>query len=75
MGWRYLHKRVKHPMNDWAKPMLSLEDHAKAAAAIMTLYGANPKIPADEALRIEAHLDAIVGCCNEMDEWVAAHTE
>lgn len=62
-------------LNDWAKPMLSLEDHARAIGAILSGYGANPVIAPDKALEVEAHLDAIVGCCNQVDAWVANHTE
>ena len=55
--------------------MLSLEDHARAIGAILSGYGANPVIAPDKALEVEAHLDAIVGCCNQVDAWVANHTE
>ena len=61
-------------MKDWAKPMLTLEDHAKSIGAILSLCGASPEIAPDKALEVEAHLDAIVGCCNEIDAWVADHT-
>lgn len=61
-------------MNDWAYFMLTLDDHRKRIDAILTGFDANPVIAPETALEIDAHLDAIVGCCNQVDAWVANHT-
>lgn len=58
-------------MNDWSSFALTLDDHRRAYEAILTNYP--PAQPIDEktARQIEAHLDAIVGCCNQVDAWLA----
>lgn len=62
-------------MNDWASFMLLLEDHRKAVDLTLTNYPPAQPIDAATALKIEGHLDAMVGCLNQIDAWVANHCE
>jgi len=61
-------------MNDWAKPLLELCDHAKVLETALSLYGPNSKISPQAALELEGRIDAIVGCCNDIDHWIAEHS-
>lgn len=60
-------------MNDWASFMLTLDDHRKSVDRLLTNYPPAQSIDAQTALEIDAHLDAIVTCCNQVDAWVANH--
>lgn len=62
-------------MNDWSSFMLTLDGHRKAVDEILTNYPPAKAIDEETALKIDAHLDAIVVCCNQVDAWVANHTE
>ena len=61
-------------MNDWSSFMSALDTHRKAIDGILTNYPAMKPIDEATQLQIDAHLDAIVGCCNQVDAWVANHT-
>jgi hypothetical protein len=61
-------------MKDWAKPLLDLADHAKTLENALALYGSKPKISPQAALELEARLDRIVACANDIDDWIARHT-
>ena len=62
-------------MNDWASFALTLDDHRRAYESILTNYPPAQPIDEQTARQIEAHLDAIVGCCNQVDAWVANKME
>lgn len=62
-------------MNDWASFMLTLDEHRKSVDKLLTNYPPVQTIDERTAMEVEAHLDAIVGCCNQVDAWVANNSE
>lgn len=62
-------------MNDWSSFASTLDFHRRAYEAILTNYPAMKPIDEATQLQIDAHLDAIVGCCNQVDAWVANNGE